>query len=234
MKETILGSCPVHHGEWTVRRIEVTPSEDIVPLAEANQRTSGNWKYVLEHPGDQLCLRLDSGETLRESDALLESAENALIIAPENEWLNETKARIETLRYTCNAREDRLIVPLDAWSAEVVPKSDGGCVFTVTLGASESDIGRRATALLVLRAGGYVRIVRGFLAPPPQAKAGFMACVAEGYLDENLAAVLDALTVCCRHFAKAVSVLGNEYAAKRYLALSQTNPEQIKGELQTC
>jgi len=227
--DTMLGSSPVYHGELTMQRIEVTASEDIVRLAEANQHCSGNRKYVLEHPleysQDRLCLRLDSGETVQEPDAPIESAENAQIVLPENGWLKETKARIEALRYTCNAREDRLIVPLDTWSAEVVPKSDGGCTLTVTLEAAESETSRRALALLVLRAGGYVRIVRGFLAPLPQAKAGFMACLAAAYLDDDLAAVLDALTVCCRHFAKSVSVLGNEYAAKRYLALSQTNPQ---------
>lgn len=145
--------------------------------------------------------------------------------------VHEVAQRIEALGYACKTREDRIVVPLGQWQAEVVPDPGGGCLFSVLVGSPASEISREAITTLLGAMNSHVRVVYGVL--EHAGKAGFAGRVAPGYLDEDALAVLEALAVACHYFAKSVSVLENEPAARRYLALTQTSP-QLEGELQTC
>jgi hypothetical protein len=227
-------SSDIREGGWVVRRIDVPDPLDAECMAETNERLPNNWKYTLEIPGNRSYLRLDVSEPYSESlgDPLEKTAAPRVPSSPE--WLGEIQHRIEALRYPCHSRNDRLIVSLDVWQAEVAPETDGCVACSVVAGAPASEASRKATAILVLRAGGSMRIVRGYLAPLPLAKAGFMARLASNFSDEQLAEVLEALAVCCRRFQKSVSVLQNEGVAQRYLALSAIYSYQSKGELQSC
>jgi hypothetical protein len=231
---TKLTSSDVREGEWIVHRIDVTGPLDLERMAETNERLPGNWKYILEAPGDRLCLRLDVSGLHSEIPCDPIEKTGAPRVSPSAEWLGETQRRIEALCYSCHSRNDRLVVSLDAGQAEVAPEADGFVACSVVAGAPASEASRNATAILMLRVGGCMRIVRGYLAPLPQAKAGFTARLAPNFSDEQLAEVLEALAVCCRRFQKSVSVLQNEQIAQRYLALSTIYSDQSKGELQTC
>ena len=217
-----------------IRRIDVTGSLDAGRMATANERLPGNWKYVLEAPGGRLCLRLDISEPHFEIACDPQEETGVPHVPPSAEWLGETQRRIEALGYACHSRTDRLMASLETWQAEVALEGDGCVACTVVIGAPASGPGREAAAMLMLRVGGCMRIVRGFLTPLPQVKAGFMARLAPNCSDEQFAQVLEALTVCCRRFQKSVSVLQNEQVAQRYLALSAIYSDQPKGELQVC
>jgi len=223
-----------YEGEWAVRRIEAPASVDVCRLAQANEALPGNWKYVLESPGDQLCLRLDAIE--QDSQDLCDptGSSGSPRVPPTADWLSGTLARIGAAGYSVHAREDRLTVSVDAWQMEIAPSADGGVLLSISVGTPASETPRQAIALLLLRAGGCVRIVRGFMTILPHAKAGFMARLPPAYSDEQFTEVAEAIAACLRRFQKSVSVLENEFVAERYLALSTVYSNQHQGELQTC
>ena len=219
-------ACPVstltriQEGDWVVSRAEADP-DACIRLAEANYRQEGNWKYVLEGPDDQLSLRLDE---LREQEEQDRSSKPIAAVghslAPiDATRLENMKLHLEALGYQCNSRADRIIVDLEQWHAEVAPEVDGGWLASVSFPAPAGENGkcREAVGLLLLRASGSVRIARGYLA---EKSAGFAARFDAACSEEVMTASLNALATCCRYFAKSVSVLRNEEAAKAYLALN--------------
>lgn len=208
----------VREGDWFVSRSEALAHSPI-RLAEANRSLESNWKHVLEGPQDRPSMRLD------------EVQEEGIPQAQDTAWtLEDLKSRIENLGFRCNHRSDRIAVDIGQWQAAIVPDGPASWSAIVSMPIAESAISsvREALALLMLRASGTVRVARGFLAG---SDAGFMARFATACPEEAIAAGLDALSVCCRHFAKSVSVLQNEEAAKAYLAFhTGLSSESQKGD----
>jgi hypothetical protein len=213
-------------GEWTVLRAAVTGAPSALEMAESNYTLRGGWKHVVEHRHETAALRHDSlSGAGPESDdvdfgAMLDGA-SGTESAPAH-WLDEMAAVIEEAGWTTYRRDDRLAVPVDGYTAEAAPDSDGFSVFTMQVcqGRHRSRGSRKAAALLLLRAGGAVRMASGFLAGE---RAGFMARVPPAAGSDGIGDALAALTHCARYYAKEVSALGDERAAAAYLALG-ANP----------
>ena len=219
-------------GDWTVFRRDTADSVDPVQLAERNRGLCGNWKYVCEGAGDRVSLRLDMPEpgtdTCESPDA-----SDPVAITPTEDWLNETKRRLEALGFLCHPREDRLVVPLDESQAEVFLESDGSTLCSITFPMGESSEAQKATSLFLLRVSASMRLVRGFASPAaPKPEAGFMVRIPASCSEEFVQHAWTSLALCSRSFARAVSVLQDQQTATAYLTVSVSPDSESKGEFQ--
>jgi hypothetical protein len=212
--------------EWTVLRLAANGRASILDLAEANYTLRGGWKHVIERGREEAALRLDTDPQKcgagdgPDFEPLLDGA-GSVEPAPAA-WLDGAARLIEESGWTSYRRDDRLAVPVDDYTAEAAPDGDGFAVFTMQVcqGRHKTPASRQAAALLLLRAGGAVRMASGFLVDD---RAGFIARVPPAAGSDGIGDALHALTHCARYCAKEVSALGDERAAAPYLALG-ANP----------
>lgn len=203
-----MGSEPARSGAGLLRRAR-----------RDELRLRGELEIRIEGSDDRLSLRLD--EPRLDEPCLNEGEDVSPIqeISANSDRLEDFKSKIEALGYRCSSRSDRIVVDLEQWQAEVMPEANrqwlGTASFSVL--AAEGGDRREALALLLLRASGSVRVARGYLL---ENRAGFAARIPGAAGEEGIVAAFEALAVCCRHFAKSISVLQNEEATKAYLAFS--------------
>ena len=180
---------------------------------------------MFEGPTDRVSLRRDAPADVGDEVGFA-------VGMPAGDGLAALQAQVGDVGFACHRRDDRLMVPLHSMRAELTTSDAGGLNLTITVAAGrhQSENTRRVAAMLLLRASGHLRMAAGYLINVgEQSRAGFIVRLEAGFSAAMLGHALAALEVACRHFAKEVSVLGDERAAMAYLALgSERTTEEGK------
>lgn len=180
-------------GEWNVEERAYDGVGDWATLARENRTLEGNWKYVMDSSSDTVMLRREE-------------------LAAGDEGTGTPRERLAEMGYEMREREGRVLVRAGAEWVEMEESGEGEATFSMTEAGVDADWFREAAALYVLRAGGQVRMARGFLGSGGE--MGFLARARDGELE----AALGAVAYCARLLQKPTGVLRNEAAARAYLA----------------